>query len=97
MPTYEATRRFLRDFDSLTPQQKRAFLGSVQKFVDDLERGGTFRKGLRVRRVEGTASVFEMTWAPDGRATFEFGPAKRESEPHVVWRRCGSHDVFRSP
>ena len=35
-----------------------------------MERGSRqgFRLGLRVERVQGEWSLFEMTWAPDGRA-----------------------------
>jgi hypothetical protein len=37
-----------------------------------------------------------MTWAADGRATFEYGEEIR-GEPHNSWRRIGIHDVFRRP
>ncbi len=37
-----------------------------------------------------------MTWAPNGRATFEYGEEIR-GEPHVVCRRIGTHEAFRSP
>ncbi len=36
-----------------------------------------------------------MTWAPDGRATFEYGDEVQSGEPHVTWRRIGTHSVFR--
>jgi len=32
-----------------------------------------FRPGLRVKRVQGHPGVWEMSWAADGRATFEYG------------------------
>jgi hypothetical protein len=38
-----------------------------------------------------------MTWAADGRATFEYGQEIRPGEPHIIWRRIGTHDVFRQP
>jgi hypothetical protein len=38
-----------------------------------------------------------MTWADDGRATFEYGLKVRIDEVHIVWRRIGSHDIFREP
>lgn len=48
--------------------------------------------------MEGTDAIFEMTWAPDGRATFELGEGHQtQGERHVVWRRIGTHDVFRQP
>ena len=38
-----------------------------------------------------------MTFAPDGRATFTYGAPVRENEPHVAWRRIGTHDIFKRP
>lgn len=95
MPTYERTARFDRDFASLSPEERARFRVAVAKFVADL-RAGRLRKGLRVRRIEGTPGIFEMTWAPDGRATFDYG-ADRGSGPHITWRRVGTHDVFETP
>lgn len=53
--------------------------------------------GFRVKRVRGTSGVWEMTWAADGRATFEYGDELRPGTPHIIWRRIGTHDVFTSP
>jgi hypothetical protein len=38
-----------------------------------------------------------MTWAADGRATFEFGEPVVSGQPHVIWRRVGTHAVLRRP
>lgn len=97
MPTYAWLARFARDFDALTPQQQAAFLSAVAAFVEDLQRGGGFRKGLRVKGIKGASGIFEMTWADDGRATFEYGEPVREGEPHVIWRRIGTHSIFNEP
>lgn len=97
MPTYETLARFERDHDGLGPAAKRAFRKAVRQFVEDLERGDGFREGLRVKGVRGHRGVFEMTWADDGRATFEYGKAQQNGEPHIIWRRVGSHDIFRCP
>jgi hypothetical protein len=35
--------------------------------------------------------------APDGRATFQYGDEVQAGEPHIVWRRIGTHDVFDRP
>lgn len=40
--------------------------------------------GLRVKRMQGTDDVWELTFAPDGRATFRYGPEVRPGEPHIV-------------
>lgn len=94
MPTYERLARFDKDYDKLTPEQKSAFKAAVRKFVEDLERGKGFRKGLRVKGVQGSPGVFEMTWADDGCATFSYGDSIREGEAHIVWRRVGTHEVI---
>ena len=97
MPTFAWLARFGADFDRLTPAQQAAFLAAVAQFVEDLRTGGQFRKGLRIKGVQGASGIFEMTWADDGRATFQYGDALLEGEPHVIWRRVGTHDVFRQP
>ena len=73
MATYSWLARFRADFAGLTAAQQAAFLTDVEQFVEDLNRGGSFRKGLRVKGVQGASGIFEMTWAADGRATFEYG------------------------
>ena len=93
MPTWERTSRFDRDWDALDIADRERFRRAVRHFVVDVPTG-RFRPGLRVKRVQGTASVFEMTWAPDGRATFAFGESG-ERGAHVIWRRIGHHDILR--
>lgn len=97
MPTYAWLARFRADFERLTPAQQAAFLTAIEQFVEDLQRGRAFRKGLRVKDIQGAAGLFEMTWAPDGRATFEYGTEVVKGEPHVVWRRVGTHAIFKTP
>lgn len=97
MPTYAWLARFRADFQGLSTVQQAAFLLPVQHFVADLRAGRGFRKGLRVKGVQGATGIYEMTWAPDGRATFEYGPGLVPGEPHVVWRRVGTHAVFGRP
>ncbi len=95
MPPYDRTRRFERDWKALTGADRKRFTAAFARFDADLA-GDAFRPGLRVKRVAGTDAVFEMTWAPDGRATFEYG-TPHGAGAHVVWRRIGRHDVFRRP
>ena len=96
MPTFEKLDPFRADYRRLTPEQKGAFKTAVRKFVHDL-RVGSFRPGLRIKRVRGQPGVWELTWAEDGRATFEYGKSMRPGDPHVIWRRVGSHDIFQDP
>jgi hypothetical protein len=98
MPTREVLASFWRDWDRLTPQQQRAFREAVAQFIADIANGDQgFLPRLRVKRVQGRPGVWEMSWAPDGRATFEYGTEVRRGEAHVIWRRIGTHSVFRRP
>ena len=95
-PTYEKSDRFKKDLSNLDDSDLARFQAAVTQFIEDLE-AGNFRPGLRVRGVVGAKGVFEMSWAPDGRATWQYGDEILEGEPHVVWRRVGTHDIFRRP
>jgi hypothetical protein len=94
LPTYERSPQFVQDYDNLSPEQRRAFRVAVEKFVADLRSGRAFRPGLRVKGVRGSRGMFELTWAPDGRAVFSYGAAIREGEPHIVWHAVGTHGVL---
>ncbi len=97
MATFETTPRFKRDWGKLTDEQKSRFQNVVKSvFVQDLM-ARSFRPGLRVKRVQATRDVWEMTWAPDGRATWQYGEEVRPGQPHVIWRRIGTHSVFDEP
>lgn len=97
MPTFAWLARFRADFDSMSASRQAVFLAAVAQFVDDMSRGRAFRKGLRVKGVKGATGVFEMTWAGDGRATFEYGQSVVDGEPHIVWRRVGTHAILNEP
>jgi hypothetical protein len=97
MPSYSWLARFRADFKHLSPTQQEAFLQAVEQFVEDLKAGATFRKGLRIKGVKGATGIYELTWAHDGRATFQYGLEVTNGEPHVVWRRVGAHGIFKNP
>jgi hypothetical protein len=96
VPTWSTTESFEKDFKKLTPDEKARFRAAVAAFVADIKKR-RFRKGLRVKGIVGAEGIFEMTWANNGRATFQYGPQVRAGEPHVVWRRCGTHAIFGKP
>jgi len=50
-----------------------------------------------VKKMAGYDNVWELTWATDGRATFEYGVPVKEGHPHIRWRRVGTHDIFKRP
>ncbi len=97
MPTYAWLARFWSDFKRLSPDEQTAFLVAVKYFVTDLSEKKPFRKSLRVKGIQGAPGVFEMTWARDGRATFQYGKPLRDNEVHIVWRRVGTHNIFNHP
>ena len=102
MPTYDYSSTFIQDISRLTDQDYARFMIALRLFIQDLQamEAGyrtAFRRGLRVKGVKGATGVFEMTWAPDGRATFAWGDPIRKGSRHVQWRRCGKHDVLTRP
>lgn len=97
MPTYDVLSSFRHDLDQLTPVQRKAFRAAVEVFIEDLRSRRGFRRGLRVKKMRGHDGIWEMTWAPDGRATFAFGEEQQAGEVHVICRRIGSHSIFSAP
>ena len=102
MPTYDESGRFRRDRRRLTKAQRARLQAARDSLIADLRdmeagRRSSFRPGLRVKGVKGAPGVFEMRWAPDGRATFSWGDKIIPGHRHVIWRRCGTHDIFDSP
>ncbi|MEV5982859.1 hypothetical protein [Streptomyces sp. NPDC052114] len=97
MPTYETLPRFTADLRRLSPEQRRRFRQVVSAFVDDLRTGGPFRVGLRVKGVQRAPGVFEVAWDGNGRATWSYGSEVVSGEPHIVWRRIGTHSIFTGP
>ena len=96
MPTDERLAAFRSDYSGLTVDRRRRFRRAVEEFRADLA-SGTFRASLRVKKVSGFKDIWEMTFAPDGRATFHYGTPTPEFGSPVVWRRVGTHDIFGNP
>ncbi len=98
MPTRRVLPWFWREWDRITPQQQRAFREAVGIFIADLAKGGHgFNPRLRVKRMQGHPGVWEMSWAPDGRATFEYGDEVHAGQAHIIRRRVGTRSIFRRP
>src|SRR5215472_12252371 len=94
MPTFETTPRFRRDYAGLTAfQQDRFRKVVVTEFVPDAG-AGQFRPGPRVKGGQGAPGAFEWTWAPDGRATWQYGEQQRPGMPHAIWRQVGTHAIL---
>ena len=98
MPTFERGARFDREFRRLSGELQRAFLAALPSFIDALrDKPPVFPPALRVKRVEGTPGVWELSFAPDGRATFAYGREVVRGQPHIVWRRIGDHSILNDP
>jgi hypothetical protein len=96
-PTYDIEPRCAADWNDLDPDAQRAFLAALAKLIADLSSGDVLRAGLRVKWVRGTNDVWEMTYASNGRATFQYGEERHPGDPHIIWRRVGTHKVFDQP
>ena len=72
-------------------------LGRLANVVRQCQLSLRSKGRLRVKGVRGASGIFEMTWAPNGRATFHYGEPIKEGEPHLVWRRVGTHDTLSEP
>jgi hypothetical protein len=97
MPTHDELPQFIREYLKLTEDEQDRFLKAMKHLVQDLRSGSVLRPGLRVKGVQGHTGVSEMTWAPDGRATFAYGPEQIPGEKHIIWRRIGSHEILQNP
>lgn len=85
---------FDKQFDALSPQEKKRFRAAVAKMVEDLKAGRKIRDGLRIKAYKRWPGTLEMSWAPNGRALFKFGEPIKEGEHHVIWLAIGGHDIF---
>lgn len=97
MPTFERTQQFKREYQRLSDAQQLAFKGAVLAWAHDLKANGIRPTDPRVSGIRGAPGTFEFRWAPDGRATFQWGPELIPGEPHVVWPRIGTHAILNAP
>src|SRR5258706_11470482 len=96
MPACQVTGRFERGSSS-PPSHERGSSGSSPASTCPTWHAACFRAGLRVNAVQAAAGVSAMPWARDRRATFSYRPQQQAGEPHVIWRRTGTHDILRDP
>jgi hypothetical protein len=96
-PTFEVRASFAREFARLPREQNRAFRQAVGKLVDALRAEREPPRSLRIKRVQGTRDIWEMSYSGDGRATFRYGTEVRSGEIHIEWLRVGGHDILSRP
>jgi hypothetical protein len=96
-PTYAASTGFAREFTRLSREQDRAFRQALAKLVDAFRDGREPPRSLRVKRVQGTKDIWELSYSGDGRATFRYGDEVKPGETHVEWLRVGGHEILARP
>jgi hypothetical protein len=95
VPTFERLARFDREFRRLPRELQRAFLVMLPTFIAALGKAPpAFPAGLRVKRVRGMSGVWEITFAPDGRATFAL---RRRRDPGAAARDLAQDRGARRP
>jgi hypothetical protein len=98
VPTFDRLALFKREYRKLTPEQQARFRVAVAKLVAALSRTPPGLPGEPlVNPLAGHHGVYELRFAPDGRATFTFGEPVKAGQPHIIWRRIGGHDVLARP
>jgi len=98
VPTFEKLPRFQKDWKTLEHDLQVRFRDKVKKeFVPAINEGFPYPGGLRMKGIQGATGIWEMTWAPNGRATWQFGEEITKGDPHVIWRRIGNHEIFNLP
>lgn len=81
----------------LSREQDRAFRQAVGKLVDALGTSSEPPRSLRIKRVQGSRDIWEMSYSGDGRATFRYGVEVKPGETHVEWLRVGGHEILSRP
>lgn len=84
----------MREYATLSPRARHLFLSALSQFVRYVDTGA-LPPALRVKRIQGTDRLWEVTWDKDGRAVFEYGEPVPGKGRHIIWRRIGTHGIFR--
>ena len=100
----DAQITFERDYKKLKKEHQRVFLELRSEFLEEFERVllSTTQipapRKFRLKELKNTEGIWAMTWSfsrPAGRATFHI--EEHEGEPILVWRRIGTHEIYREP
>jgi mRNA-degrading endonuclease RelE of RelBE toxin-antitoxin system len=80
------TRRFDREFKELPAEIKQLFRGKLELYFSD-----NSYPYLHVKRVKGTAGIWELSLTMNYRITFQL------DDKFMPLRRVGTHNVLRNP
>ncbi|HEY7832048.1 MAG TPA: hypothetical protein VIG30_00670 [Ktedonobacterales bacterium] len=95
MPTYDWETLFINEFKRLSVPDQALFLSAMRQMVRDVKAKRPFHPKLRVKSVTDHPGLFELSWAPNGRAPFVYEPEQKAREAHVIWQRIGGHEIFK--
>ena len=85
--TVEFTRRFIRAYEQLRPEEQQAILQAVDRVQSDRD-----HPSPRTKKIQGRLDIWDVRASRDLRLTCQFAP------DHIVFRVCGHHDeVLRRP
>jgi hypothetical protein len=97
VPTHEELARFLRRFNRLPVNVRRAFIAAALQLAEDLGDRGfdptIVRPQLRLHKLSGE-NVWSISFAGQYRAVFQLGEQRRAGHAHIVWEFIGSHDEY---
>lgn len=104
MPTWDVDDAFWGDYGRLLPEEQEAFKAAKATFVTILKSWESegciglpkFPAKLGVTRMVNNPGVFELAWAGDGRATWQYGYEKIPGKVHIIWRRIGTHAIYNA-
>ena len=80
----ERTDKFKKEYKKLPENIKKAFKKQFVVFIEHPSH--KFHPSLRVKRVQGTSNIFEMTITMSTRMTWQY------TEEGILLRNIGNHD-----
>jgi mRNA interferase RelE/StbE len=84
------TERFRRSYQKLPPNVQVDFKKQMQKLLSNPT--PPFHPSLRIKKIQGTGGIFELTVNMGTRLTFEF------TQDGILLRNIGEHDLtLKSP
>ena len=86
----------MNEFNRLSPEQRQAFLDTIQVLVAYFN-AGQFPPTSLFRKMK-SYELYECRWDPSGRfrATCEV-ITEADGTLHVKWRRIGDHSIYKKP
>ncbi len=82
----EFSHKFRKEFKKLPKNIQKIWRNKLDLFVQDLR-----HPSLRIKKLQGTENIWELSINMQFRATFEY------ISEGILFRRIGDHDILESP